>query len=147
MSLLKVIKDRYEDKAARYFYYDNTFRSRIYKAINSIFSYIVINRNFSDFFDSRVKFYHALEFVFVHLNMSRMSCLIIFNRWDILHSIARWVRGKFYNFYFLTFFKGCCFLSCSNNNSMYKSRACRFCKNIRSPDEDYKNGLRTTTNS
>jgi hypothetical protein len=70
--ILKVIKDRYEDKAARYFYYDNTFRSRIYKAINSIFSYIVINRNFSDFFDSRVKFYHALEFVFVHLNMSRM---------------------------------------------------------------------------
>lgn len=70
--IIKVLNERYKDKAVRYFYYDNTFRSKIYKAINSIFSYIVINKNFSDFFDSRVKFYHALEFMFVHLNMSRM---------------------------------------------------------------------------
>ena len=70
--IMKVLKERYKDKAAKYFYYDNTFRSKIYRAINSIFSYIVINKSFGDFFDSRVKFYHALEFMFVHLNMSRM---------------------------------------------------------------------------
>ncbi|CAC9984512.1 hypothetical protein [uncultured Gammaproteobacteria bacterium] len=70
--IMKVLKERYKDKAAKYFYYDNTFRSKIYRAINSIFSYIVINKSFDDFFDSRVKFYHALEFMFVHLNMSRM---------------------------------------------------------------------------
>lgn len=70
--IMKVLKERYKDKAAKYFYYDNTFRSKIYRAINSIFSYIVINKSFGDFFDSRVKFYHALELIFVHLNMSRM---------------------------------------------------------------------------
>lgn len=70
--IMKVLKERYKDKAVKYFYYDNTFRSKIYRAINSIFSYIVINKSFDDFFDSRVKFYHALEFMFVHLNMSRM---------------------------------------------------------------------------
>lgn len=70
--IMKVLKERYKDKSAKYFYYDNTFRSKIYRAINSIFSYIVINKSFGDFFDSRVKFYHALEFMFVHLNMSRM---------------------------------------------------------------------------
>jgi hypothetical protein len=32
----------------------------------------VINKKFEDYFGSRVEFYKAVEFIFIHLNMSKM---------------------------------------------------------------------------
>ena len=71
-SILVVLKDIYRDPTVKFFYYDRIVRSKILKSANSLFKFIVINKRFEDYFGSRAEFYKAVEFIFIHLNMSRM---------------------------------------------------------------------------
>ena len=71
-SILVVLKDMYRDPTVKFFYFDRITRSKILKSANSLFKFIVINKKFEDYFGSRVEFYKAVEFIFIHLNMSKM---------------------------------------------------------------------------
>jgi hypothetical protein len=66
------------DPTVKFFYFDRITRSKILKSANSLFKFIVINKKFEDYFGSRVEFYKAVEFIFIHLNMSKMITLNAF---------------------------------------------------------------------
>jgi hypothetical protein len=66
-SILVVLKDIYRDPTVKFFYFDRITRSKILKSANSLFKFIVINKKFEDYFGSRVEFYKAVEFIFIHL--------------------------------------------------------------------------------